>query len=69
MEFIPMPGRTGPPALQVPSERERIAKLIEEFDDFVFAGRKVDGYSKGTYAMVDERASMKVLADQVRGMA
>ena len=53
----------------IPSERERIAKLIEEFDDFVYEGRKVEGYSKGTYAMIDGRRTMKALADQVRGMA
>ena len=60
--------RSGTVSSQV-LERERIAKLIEEFDDFVYEGRKVEGYSKGTYAMIDGRRTMKALADQVRGMA
>lgn len=45
---------------------ERCAQFAEEFDDFVYEGRKVDGYSKGTYMMVDGRATMKAVAAKIR---
>lgn len=49
----------------VDAMREQCAKAVEDFD-FIYEGRKVDGYSKGTYAMVDERATKLALAAKIR---
>ncbi len=48
------------------AERERCAKIAEEFDDFAYRGRKIDGYSKGTYMMIDGQKSMAALAVRIR---
>ncbi len=50
----------------VAAERERCAKIAEDFDDFAYRGRKIDGYSKGTYMMIDGQESMDALAARIR---
>jgi len=47
-------------------ERDRCVRTILRFDDFVFEGRHVDGYGKGSYAMVNEKRSLEKLAEEIR---
>lgn len=50
----------------VAAERERCARAAAGFDDWVYEGRKVDGYSKGTYMMIDGPKSAEAIAARIR---
>lgn len=51
------------------AERERCARVASEFNAFVYESRKVDGYSTGSYAVIDGFVTMQRLAGKIRSAA
>lgn len=48
------------------AERERCLQIVRDFQ-FVYERRRVEGYGKGGYMMVDAEASRKKLMELIQG--
>lgn len=47
---------------------ERCAEIASQFE-FIYEGRKVDGYSKGAYAMISGPKSVEAIVAEIRKLA